>query len=79
MTKWQLTSVYLRDEIDDIFGLLLNAYKKVFSVWQKNTNTIMPGFTHLQTAQPVTFGHHLLVWFEMLVRDTERLQDCRKR
>ena len=39
----------------------------------------MPGFTHLQTAQPVTFGHHLLAWFEMLVRDTERLQDCRKR
>ena len=39
----------------------------------------MPGFTHLQTAQPVTFGHHLLAWFEMLVRDSERLHDCRKR
>jgi argininosuccinate lyase len=39
----------------------------------------MPGFTHLQTAQPVTFGHHLLAWYEMLVRDGERLQDCRKR
>lgn len=39
----------------------------------------MPGFTHLQTAQPVTFGHHLMAWFEMLVRDSERLIDCRKR
>ncbi len=39
----------------------------------------MPGFTHLQTAQPVTFGHHLLAWFEMLSRDYERLVDCRKR
>ena len=39
----------------------------------------MPGFTHLQTAQPVTFGHHLLAWYEMLVRDADRLQDCRKR
>ncbi|RCI76106.1 argininosuccinate lyase, partial [Pseudomonas aeruginosa] len=42
-------------------------------------DTIMPGFTHLQTAQPVTFGHHLLAWFEMLSRDYERLVDCRKR
>jgi argininosuccinate lyase len=41
--------------------------------------TIMPGFTHLQVAQPVTFGHHLLAWFEMLERDRERLADCRRR
>ena len=39
----------------------------------------MPGFTHLQIAQPVTFGHHLMAWYEMLVRDGERLEDCRKR
>src|SRR5699024_5846638 len=40
---------------------------------------IMPGFTHLQTAQPITFGHHLMAWFEMLARDSERLTDCRRR
>jgi argininosuccinate lyase len=45
----------------------------------KEANTIMPGFTHLQTAQPVTFGHHMLAWFEMLERDHGRLLDCRKR
>ncbi|OAD23816.1 argininosuccinate lyase, partial [Candidatus Thiomargarita nelsonii] len=41
--------------------------------------TLMPGFTHLQSAQPTTFGHHLLAWSEMLLRDKRRLQDCRKR
>jgi argininosuccinate lyase len=46
---------------------------------EREADTIMPGFTHLQTAQPVTFGHHLLAWFEMLSRDHERLVDCRKR
>ncbi|HBM65306.1 MAG TPA: argininosuccinate lyase, partial [Pseudomonas sp.] len=44
---------------------------------EREAETIMPGFTHLQTAQPVTFGHHLLAWFEMLSRDYERLVDCR--
>ena len=46
---------------------------------EQHVNTIMPGFTHLQTAQPVTFGHHLLAWFEMLKRDRGRLNDCRNR
>ncbi|RRW33540.1 argininosuccinate lyase, partial [Stutzerimonas stutzeri] len=46
---------------------------------EAEADTIMPGFTHLQTAQPVTFGHHLLAWFEMLSRDYDRLVDCRKR
>lgn len=46
---------------------------------ERHTNTIMPGFTHLQTAQPVTFGHHVLAWFEMLLRDLERLRDGRAR
>ena len=46
---------------------------------EREADTIMPGFTHLQTAQPVTFGHHLLAWFEMLERDHQRLLDCRKR
>ena len=46
---------------------------------EREAETIMPGFTHLQTAQPVTFGHHMMAWHEMLVRDTGRLLDCRKR
>ena len=45
----------------------------------READTIMPGFTHLQTAQPVTFGHHIMAWFEMMSRDFERLADCRKR
>ncbi|MFX7178455.1 lyase family protein, partial [Acinetobacter baumannii] len=65
--------LYLRDEIDDILKLLERLQKGLLGLAAKNVNTIMPGFTHLQTAQPVTFGHHLLAWFEMLVRDTERL------
>ncbi len=71
--------LYLCDSIDDLtlaidalLGILLNQAERYES-------TVMPGFTHLQTAQPITFGHHLLAWFEMLMRDRERLQDCRKR
>ena len=71
--------LYVRDEIDAILKLLEKLQKGILSLAAKNTTTIMPGFTHLQTAQPVTFGHHLMAWFEMLVRDSERLIDCRKR
>ncbi|MHA3080827.1 argininosuccinate lyase [Acinetobacter sp. ANC 5502] len=71
--------LYVRDEIDDILKLLERLQKGILGLAAKNTATIMPGFTHLQTAQPVTFGHHLMAWFEMLVRDSERLIDCRKR
>src|SRR3990167_1682641 len=71
--------LYVRDEIDAILELLKKLQKGILSIAAQNTHTIMPGFTHLQTAQPVTFGHHLLAWFEMLVRDSERLIDCRKR
>ena len=46
---------------------------------EREANTILPGFTHLQTAQPVTFGHHMMAWYEMLSRDIERLSDCAKR
>jgi argininosuccinate lyase len=46
---------------------------------EKHTDTLMPGFTHMQVAQPVTFGHHLMAYFEMFSRDSERLADCRKR
>jgi argininosuccinate lyase len=71
--------LWLRDEIDAI-GLLLSALQKgMIELASIESDTIMPSFTHLQTAQPVTFGHHLLAWTEMLERDFGRLQDCRKR
>lgn len=71
--------LYLRDEIDALLALLKRLQSGILTLADKHTDTIMPGFTHLQTAQPVTFGHHLLAWFEMLLRDSERLIDCRKR
>ncbi|MCG2579925.1 MAG: argininosuccinate lyase [Marinobacter sp.] len=71
--------LYLRDEIDVIAEELTRLKTGLLDLAEREAGTIMPGFTHLQTAQPVTFGHHLLAWYEMLVRDGERLQDCRKR
>ena len=71
--------LWLRDEIDAISIELLRLQQGILGLAEREADTIMPGFTHLQTAQPVTFGHHLMAWFEMLVRDHERLQDCRKR
>ena len=71
--------LYLRDEIDRTRLVLKRLQQGLLDVAEREAATIMPGFTHLQTAQPVTFGHHLLAWFEMLVRDDERLADCRKR
>jgi argininosuccinate lyase len=71
--------LYLREEIDVISTQLNRLQTGLVDLAEKHVNTIMPGFTHLQTAQPVTFGHHLLAWFEMLKRDTGRLNDCRGR
>ncbi|MFL1407601.1 argininosuccinate lyase [Marinobacter sp. M1N3S26] len=71
--------LYLRDEIDAIAAELARLRGGLLDLAEREAETIMPGFTHLQTAQPVTFGHHLLAWAEMLERDAERLQDCRKR
>ncbi len=71
--------LWLRDEIDLIDGELTRLMTGLLDQAEREAATIMPGFTHLQTAQPVTFGHHLLAWFEMLKRDRERLLDCRKR
>ncbi len=71
--------LYLRDEIDRTRTILARLQHGLLELAEREAATIMPGFTHLQTAQPVTFGHHLLAWFEMLVRDDERLLDCRKR
>ena len=71
--------LWLRDEIDLIAAELTRLQQGILALAGRNTDTIMPGFTHLQTAQPVTFGHHLMAWFEMLDRDYGRLQDCRRR
>lgn len=71
--------LYLRDEIDTIAKELTRLQQGLLLVAEREAETIMPGFTHLQTAQPVSFGHHLLAWFEMLQRDYGRLMDCRKR
>ena len=71
--------LFVRDEIDAICALIRAVQKGILDVAEHEAGTIMPGFTHLQTAQPVTFGHHLLAWFEMLERDHSRMLDCRKR
>jgi len=71
--------LWLRDEIDIIVAELRRLQTGLVDLAEANAETIMPGFTHLQTAQPVTFGHHLLAWNEMLQRDAGRLSDCRKR
>ena len=71
--------LYLRDEIDQIRGELQRLQEALLDIAEREAGTIMPGFTHLQVAQPVTFGHHMLAWHEMLRRDDERLDDCRRR
>ncbi|MBK8534979.1 MAG: argininosuccinate lyase [Candidatus Competibacteraceae bacterium] len=71
--------LYLRDAIDAILVELKRLQGGLADLALREADTIMPGFTHLQVAQPVTLGHHLLAWFEMLKRDYERLVDCRKR
>ncbi len=71
--------LYLRDEIGAIGVELKRLQTAILDLADKHTETIMPGFTHLQVAQPIVFGHHLMAWFEMLARDAERLQDCARR
>ena len=71
--------LFLRSEIDGLSSELTRLQEGLITLAAAQADTIMPGFTHLQTAQPVTFGHHLLAWNEMLERDFARLQDCRKR
>lgn len=71
--------LYVREEIDQIAALLTKVQLALVSVAEAEADTIMPGFTHLQTAQPVSFGHHMMAWYEMLDRDYGRLMDCRKR
>lgn len=71
--------LYLRDKIDTISALIRRAQSVLLDLAEREAQTIMPGFTHLQIAQPVTFGHHMMAWCEMLARDYDRLLDCRKR
>ena len=71
--------LWLRAEIDAISAELTRLQQALVALALREADTIMPGFTHLQTAQPVTFGHHMLAWNEMLERDHGRLQDCRAR
>ena len=71
--------LWLRDEIDTLVARLRDLQVALVGVAEQHANTIMPGFTHLQVAQPVTFGHHLMAYVEMLSRDEARLIDCRKR
>lgn len=71
--------LYVRSSIDTIVGLLADFRNALLDLAEQHAATIMPGFTHMQVAQPITFGHHVLAYVEMFARDTERMQDCRKR
>ncbi len=71
--------LYLRDEIAEIKKLISELVETLCNIAEKNTDTIMPGYTHLQRAQPITFGHHLMAYAQMLLRDIDRLNDTGKR
>ena len=71
--------LYLRDEIATIRNEIQRLQQALLDLAEREAETIMPGFTHLQTAQPITFGHHMMAWFEMLARDRDRLADCARR
>ena len=71
--------LWLRGAIDALSDLLVGMRRALIDLAERHADTIMPGFTHLQVAQPVTFGHHLLAYDAMFARDLERLADCRKR
>lgn len=71
--------LFVREAIDTLRGQIHQVQEALLDQAEQHTATILPGLTHLQVAQPVTFGHHLLAWFEMLDRDAQRLADCRRR
>ena len=73
------TRLWLRDQIDAIDEEITALAGRLLDLAAAHTVTPMPGFTHLQIAQPITFAHHLLAWFEMALRDRERFRDCRRR
>ena len=71
--------LYLREQIEYVINEAKRLQQGMLSIAEKEADSIMPGFTHLQVAQPVTFGHHILAWFEMIARDVSRFEDCRDR
>ena len=71
--------LYLRDQVDDILAEINRLQIALLDLAEQEASTILPGFTHLQAAQPISFGHHMMAYFEMLSRDAERLVDTRKR
>ena len=71
--------MYLRNEVDEITELVKNVVNAILDQAEANKNVIMPGYTHLQRAQPILFSHHVLAYAMMLLRDLDRLADCRKR
>jgi len=71
--------LYLREAIATIVAELMRFQRGLVALAEREAQTIMPGFTHLQVAQPLSFGHHMLAWYEMLVRDQERMEDCQRR
>ncbi len=71
--------LYIRDEVENIIDFLKNYIKVILELAEKNLETIMPGYTHLQAAQPVTFAHHMMAYVMMALRDIDRLKDYKKR
>ncbi len=71
--------MYLRDEVDEVITLVKTVVKNVVEKAKENSDTIMPGYTHLQRAQPITFAHHLMAYVMMFIRDIDRLTDARGR
>lgn len=71
--------LYLRDGVDRLLGAVGELQRVLLDLAEREAETLMPGFTHLQVAQPVTFGHHMLAWYEMLARDEARLSEARGR
>ena len=73
------TRLYLKEEIRSIQSLLINLQETLLDLGREHLTTIMPGYTHLQKAQPITYAHHLMAYFQMFKRDWERLEDCYRR
>lgn len=71
--------LYLKDEVDEIAKLVRELINTIIDIAKQHTETVMPGYTHLQRAQPVTFAHHLMAYAQMLTRDLTRLADCKER
>ena len=71
--------LWLRETLDGVAGAIRTLQGVILSIAEREAETVLPGFTHLQPAQPITFGHHMLAWFEMLARDAERFAECRVR